>query len=122
MHGFKPPRRRNTNTLLDPEAPKLVSPENSPDKDAYAGYGHAPQRTAWNLDAQSMIEKLKSNRTFKVGGDFDTQGLPVFDDLTNEECSKRIHKVLVRNAKDRGDGKGFAGIQSSKFKVPWTLC
>jgi hypothetical protein len=42
---------------------------------------YAPWRTRWKLDPDRIIEKLKTNRTFKVGMQFDINGLPIFADL-----------------------------------------
>ena len=72
---------KRRNTLLDPEEPIGALPKRHTGINGHAGE-YAPRRTRWQLRPETIIEKLKTNRTFKVGLDFDVTGLPVFADLT----------------------------------------
>ncbi|KAH8900335.1 hypothetical protein GQ53DRAFT_862337 [Thozetella sp. PMI_491] len=89
MAPFILPARRST--LLDPEQPKTHTHARTSSRDA----GYASPRSSWNLDAARIINKLKTNRTFHVGGLFDIDGLPLFDDLMRYGVSEDKSKELA---------------------------
>jgi hypothetical protein len=91
MAGYLLPTRRSS--LIDPEAPKVHS--NAGSVSSSHDFGYAQPRTHWNLDAEEIINKLAANRTFKVGGLFDVDGLPTFDDLTRYGVSEEKGKELA---------------------------
>lgn len=90
MNFTKTPTRRST--LLDPEEPIGTSSE------------HAPRRTRWDLDAEKIIHKLKKNRTFKAGMDFEVEGLPVFGAMSqygvSEETELELFSLEIRRLVD----------------------
>jgi hypothetical protein len=49
----------------------------------------APRRTQWKLNANMIIKKLESNRTFQLGSYFDVEGLSIFADLSRYGLSER---------------------------------
>lgn len=89
-------------TLLDPEEPIGAVPKRRTQSGIKADTGgaSAPQRTQWNLDADQIIEKLKTNQTFKTKTDFNAMGLPIFGDMTRygvtEEKQLELFSAEVR--------------------------